>query len=73
MRLDSTETIKQAVAGGLGVAIVSGLSVSHPDPRLAVRPLKGVILRRPLFAVRPRGGVESKALAAFLAMLIQAV
>ena len=69
LQLDSTESIKQAVAAGLGVAIVSGLAVASPDPRLAVRPLKGASLRRPLFAVRPRGGAESKALTAFLQML----
>lgn len=69
LRLDSTETIKQAVAGGLGVAMVSGVSVAHADGRIAVRPLKGVSVRRPLYAVRPRGGAESRALTAFLDML----
>jgi DNA-binding transcriptional LysR family regulator len=69
LQLDSTESIKQAVAAGLGVAIVSGLAVASPDPRLAVRALKGVSLRRPLYAVRPRAGAEGEPLTAFLQML----
>jgi DNA-binding transcriptional LysR family regulator len=67
LSLGSTEAVKQAVAAGLGVAMVSRLAVSAEvaDRRLAVLRLAGLTLRRPVHLFRPRGRAESKAAHAF--------
>jgi DNA-binding transcriptional LysR family regulator len=71
LRLNSTEAIKEAVAAGLGVAIVSGLAVRSDMAlkRLAVVPLRGLTLRRPLYRVTRPSKPQSKAATAFLYML----
>ncbi len=71
LRLNSTEAIKEAVAAGLGVAIVSSLAVRSDLAlkRLATVPFKGPPIRRPLYRVTRRGRSESRAVIAFLYML----
>jgi DNA-binding transcriptional LysR family regulator len=69
--LASTEAVKQAVAAGLGVAMVSKLVVSREmaDGRLAPLRLAGLSIRRPIRLVRPPGRTESKAALAFACVL----
>jgi DNA-binding transcriptional LysR family regulator len=71
LSLSSTEAVKQAVAAGLGVAMVSKLVIGDDvsNGRLAVLRLTGLTLRRPVHLVRPPGRVESKAAAAFVCVL----
>lgn len=71
LRVNSTEAVKEAVAAGLGVAIVSGLALHADDSkqRLTKVQVRGVTLRRPLYCVRPNSGQPSKAAKAFLCML----
>ncbi len=70
MELGSTEAIKQAVAAGLGLAIVSAaaLSAELALGRLAVLDVRDLDVRRPLTRVRVAGRPTSHALAAFLAL-----
>jgi DNA-binding transcriptional LysR family regulator len=75
LSLGSTEAVKQAVAAGLGVAMVSRLAVT-PDvaaKRLAVLRVKGLSVKRPVFYLRPLHGAESKAAVAFRCILKHAV
>jgi DNA-binding transcriptional LysR family regulator len=69
--LASTEAVKQAVAAGLGVAMVSKLVVGREiaDGRLAPLRLAGLSIRRPVRLVRPSGRTESKAAHAFACVL----
>lgn len=68
MELGSTEVIKGTVAAGVGVAFVSDFAVASEVAagRLAVVPVAGLNLRRPLYLVRPRGAQQKPAEAAFL-------
>jgi len=71
LALASTEAVKQAVAAGLGVAMVSKL-VTGPDvadKRLVRLRLEGVSIRRPIHLLRPRGRTEGKAAHAFACVL----
>jgi DNA-binding transcriptional LysR family regulator len=71
LSLGSTEAVKQAVAAGLGVGMVSKLAVA-PDVAagmLAVLRVSGLSVRRPVHYVRPRGRRETKAATAFRCML----
>jgi DNA-binding transcriptional LysR family regulator len=75
LSLASTEAVKQAVAAGLGVALVSRLAAA-PDfaaGRLAVLRMKGFSVRRPVYYLRPRGSTESKAAVAFSCLLKHAL
>jgi DNA-binding transcriptional LysR family regulator len=70
----STEAIKHAVAAGLGVGIVSSLSVeaelaSRQVARVAVSDL---VVRRPLHRLELRGKTRSPATEAFLERLASA-
>ncbi len=67
LSLGSTEAIKRAVAAGMGLAIVSRLTLELEleTGRLAVLPLSDLTLRRPLHLLRRRGASESRASAAF--------
>lgn len=58
MSLGSTEAIKRAVAAGVGVAIVSRLSIELElkARRLVVLPVTGLSISRPLYCLRPLGG-----------------
>jgi DNA-binding transcriptional LysR family regulator len=53
MSVGSTEAVKRAVAAGIGVAIVSKLSIDLEvrARRLTVLPIRGLNIRRPLYAV----------------------
>ncbi|MGC9237368.1 MAG: LysR substrate-binding domain-containing protein [Thiomonas sp.] len=71
MELGSNEAIKQAVAGGLGLGILS-LSTLHADPRLdevAVLDVEGFPIRRHWYVVWPRDKELSVVAQAFLDFL----
>ncbi len=71
MALGHTEAIKQAVAAGLGVSILSRLTVEREVAQglLAVVPIRGAAISRTLLIARRRGSRPSAAAAAFLAGL----
>jgi DNA-binding transcriptional LysR family regulator len=71
MSLGTTEAIKRAVAAGVGVAIVSQLSIALElkAKNLARVPVTGLRLSRPLYCVRRKNSPPSAALAAFLELL----
>jgi DNA-binding transcriptional LysR family regulator len=71
LRLSSTEAIKEAVAAGLGVGIVSGLAVKSDLAlkRLSAVSLKGINIRRPLYQVLQPNRERPKVVIAFLYML----
>ena len=71
MSLGSNEAIKQAVAAGLGVAMMSRLAVQSEleSGRLTEVRLLGEPIRRSLHAVRRQGRHTTPALGAFLALL----
>lgn len=71
MSLGSTEAIKRAVASGVGVAIVSRLTISLElqVKRLAVVPLSDLRIGRPLHLLRLRGKHQTRAATAFLEIL----
>jgi DNA-binding transcriptional LysR family regulator len=69
--VSSTEAVKRAVAAGLGVSIVSKMSLGLEleAKKLAVVRLRDVPLRRPVFLIRQRSRSESRAAIAFLCLL----
>jgi DNA-binding transcriptional LysR family regulator len=71
MALGSTEAVKRAVAEGVGVAIVSRFAVGAECAagRLAVLPVAGLRIERPLHLVRRKGRRDAPALAAFCQIL----
>jgi DNA-binding transcriptional LysR family regulator len=71
LALASTEAVKQAVAAGLGVAMVSRLVIGPDvaDGRLVRLRLHGLTVRRPIHLLRPRGRTEGKAAHAFACVL----
>ena len=71
LALGSTEALKEAVAEGLGVAMVSKIAVAGDvqSRRLAVLRLKGLSIRRPAYVLRPRGRQQGKAAHAFECLL----
>jgi DNA-binding transcriptional LysR family regulator len=75
MALGSTEAIKNAVAAGLGVAILSRLTVELElqAGRLAVLELRDLSLRRALHMVQLRGKQRSPAVEAFVGKLREAL
>lgn len=71
MELGSNEAIKQAVAGGLGLAVVS-LSTLNLDPsarELAVLDVEGFPIQRYWYVVRPKGKQLSVVATTFLTFL----
>jgi len=75
MSLTSTEAIKRAVAAGVGVAIVSRLSIAlelKARTLVAVR-LSDLNISRPLYRIAPARRATSKALEAFLQLMAQAI
>jgi len=73
MVLGSTEAIKRAVAAGLGVAIVSHLTIQAELVlgRLAILPVRGLQVSRPLLRLCCRNRAQDPATLAFLALLNQ--
>jgi DNA-binding transcriptional LysR family regulator len=71
MPLGSTEAIKQVVAEGVGLAIVSRLAVSAECAAgtLAVLPVAELRIERPLYLVRRRGRCDGPSLQVFCAVL----
>lgn len=71
MQLASTEAIKQAVAAGLGLAIVSRSAIADQLAlgRIAVIPLRGVPLQRALTELRLVGRAPTAAARAFRNLL----
>jgi DNA-binding transcriptional LysR family regulator len=71
MALGSTEAIKRVVAEGVGLAIVSRLAVSVECAAgiLAVLPVAGLPIARPLHLVRCKGRRDSPVLQAFCEVL----
>lgn len=68
MTLGNTEAIKQAVAEGVGVALVSRLTIDNDvrDGRLVILPAQNFTLHRPLHHLQVRGHHSSPAVQAFL-------
>lgn len=71
MTLASTEAIKQTVATGVGLAILSALTVRTElrARTLSVVPIKGLQIKRPLYLVRLKNTSLSPSLDAFLGLL----
>jgi DNA-binding transcriptional LysR family regulator len=71
LALGSTEAIKRVVAEGVGLAIVSRLAVHTECPAgtLAVLPVAGLRIERPLHLVRRKGRRDGPALQAFCGVL----
>lgn len=71
MSLGSTEALKNAVAAGLGLSIVSRLTVGLElsTGRLMELPVTGLPIRRGLHLLRLRGKHMSAAMEAFIALL----
>lgn len=71
MALGSTEAVKNAVAAGVGVAIVSRLTVEQElaSGRLLLIDVRDLSIRRELHMVRLRGKRESPAVQAFVGLL----
>jgi DNA-binding transcriptional LysR family regulator len=71
MALGSTEAIKRVVAEGMGLSIVSRLAVfaECAAGTLAVLPVAGLRIERPLHLVRRKGRRDGPALQAFCAVL----
>jgi DNA-binding transcriptional LysR family regulator len=67
MELGSNEAIKQAVAGGLGLALLSRstLNLDPSQTELAVLDVEGFPIMRSWYAVRPRGKQLSVVAATF--------
>lgn len=71
MQLASTEAIKQAVAAGLGLAIMSRFAVADQVAlgRIAAVRVRGAVLRRELSELRLAGRASSPAAAVFRTLL----
>ena len=71
MELGSNEAIKQAVAGGLGLALLSQstLSLDVSQKEVAVLDVEGFPIKRSWYVVRPRGKQLSVVAHAFLDFL----
>lgn len=71
MSLGSIEAIKRAVAAGVGLAVVSRLTLGLEleTGRLAIVPLSDLTIRRPLHRLHRRGSHETSAAEAFRRLL----
>ena len=67
LEIGSTEAIKQAVAAGLGVAIVSSATISDQIKlgRLKVVPMRDIAIERTLWQLKVQGRIEIPAATAF--------
>lgn len=75
LELGSNEAIKQAVAGGLGLAVISkhALAAAHEDEGLAVLPLNTFPIHSKWWVLYPRGKRLSPIASEFMAHLDTAV
>lgn len=71
MVLGSTEAVREAVAAGLGVAIVSALAVPRADRRLVALRLTGAAWDRELLVIERRAGTLSPAAGRFREYLLK--
>ena len=73
LEIGSTEAIKQAVAAGLGVAIVSSATISDQVTlgRLKVVPMRDLRIERTLWQLKVPGRIEIPAATAFERMIWQ--
>ncbi|HXE53873.1 MAG TPA: LysR family transcriptional regulator [Tepidisphaeraceae bacterium] len=73
MSLGSTEAIKRAVAAGIGLAVVSRLSIGLEleTRRLRVLPVAGLALKRPLYELRSATAGPVPAFEAFRSLLTE--
>jgi len=71
MELGSNEAIKQAVAGGLGIAVLSAhtLALEHSKDELAILDVKGFPIRRHWYLAHPKDKQLSVVAQAFLEFL----
>jgi DNA-binding transcriptional LysR family regulator len=71
MRVGGTEAIKQAVAAGLGLAIVSRAAARDQLSlgRLAILPVEGLVIHRMLTQIRLRGRTSTASARAFELLL----
>ena len=74
MTLASTEAIKQTVATGIGIAVLSSFAIRTElaAKTLKVVPVRGLSIQRPLYRLRLRNSWASPAMQAFLALIDQA-
>jgi LysR family transcriptional regulator, low CO2-responsive transcriptional regulator len=70
LELGSNEAIREAVAGKLGVAVISAHSLGRSDPGIAVLKVKGFPIRSRWYVVRRKGPALSPIAAAFLRDLL---
>jgi len=71
MELGSNEAIKQAVAGGLGLSVLSGHALREGEAGLAVLKVVGFPLRKSWYVVYPRGKQLSVVARAFLEFALE--
>ncbi|PTU30173.1 LysR family transcriptional regulator [Stenotrophobium rhamnosiphilum] len=71
MTLASTEALKQTVATGAGIAVLSAFAIKTEvaAKTLAVVPIKGLSIQRPLYRVQLKSSWASPALTAFVGLL----
>ena len=74
MSINSTEAIKRAVSGGLGIAILSAMAIEDSARRnqLAVVTMKGPPITRALHLITPRDRTSTPAATAFIDLLMKA-
>ena len=71
MELGNTEAIREAVAAGLGVALVSKYTATQKDPRLVAARLGGVEWRRRFTLIRRAGAPLGPAASRFRDVLLE--
>jgi DNA-binding transcriptional LysR family regulator len=74
MRVGGTEAMKQAVAAGLGLAIVSRAAAADQLAlgRIAVVDVRGLVIRRTLAQLQLRDRAQTAAAAELEALLVEA-
>ena len=71
MELGSNEAIKQAVAGGLGLSVLSRITLSPANDSVVILPVEGFPLRRHWYLVYPAGKSLSAVARAFLDFAVE--
>jgi DNA-binding transcriptional LysR family regulator len=71
MELGSTEAVREAVAAGLGVSVVSRHAVRHRDPRVVALRFQGRRWVRDLLVIRRQGAPLSPAAARLRELLLR--